>query len=162
MRVLGLDPGTERFGYAIIEYGLDYNSKGRILCAGVLKKPYQKIFTGMSKIIGKYHPELAAIEKLYFSKNTKTAMKVAEARGIAALSLEIRGVKSVEVHPTEVKMHIAGYGRADKNTIRKSLAMHLAKQDLLKTQGVDDIADATAIAITGFYKNKVCPGSYRY
>lgn len=151
MKILGLDPGTDRFGYALIEWVQKTQQKKLVHESGILKKPYKNIYTSLDKIVAKHLPDAIAIEKLFFVKNTKTAISVAETRGIAILLAQTRGIRLVEFNPTEIKLAITGYGLSDKIALRRSLAFHLPKEELNKIVQIDDAADAAAIAITGFY-----------
>jgi crossover junction endodeoxyribonuclease RuvC len=84
------------------------------------------------------------VEKLFFSKNVKTAMSVGEARGVILLCSQLAGVEIREYSPMEVKMALTGYGMADKNQV---LQMTMAVLGLKETPEPDDVADALAIAV---------------
>ena len=99
-------------------------------------------------MILKYHPEILAIEKLFFTKNAKTALAVAEARGViieSSSNIDIR-----EFTPLEVKVAITGYGKAEKEQVKK-MACRILK--LEKMPKIDDTSDAIAIALTACYTN---------
>lgn len=149
MIVLGIDPGTKRVGYGIIK---KEGGELRFVSAGILKvggggpAALLEIKNGVSKLIRKFKPEVLAIEKLYFSKNQKTAMGVAEARGIIMLAALEDDLKIEEYSPNEVKAGIAGYGFADKRAVLKMVRLILGELNL---KVIDDASDALALAILG-------------
>ncbi len=148
MIILGIDPGTRRMGFGVIE---KTGSTVRYVAAGILKIEASKdidalkeIKDGLDGVFAAYQPELVAIERLYFSKNRKTALQVAEARGVALLAAKENGLKIKEFSPSEVKSALAGYGAADKKAVLKMVSLRLKKPGL---RIVDDAADALALAI---------------
>ena len=153
MIILGIDPGTTRIGYAVIEKKDSDNLN--LLTYGCLesknkeqKDRLKEISDLILDLILKYRPEVLAIEKLFFTKNAKTALAVAEARGViinSANSLNIR-----EFTPLEIKVAITGYGKAEKEQVKK-MACRILK--LEKMPKIDDTSDALAIALTACYTN---------
>ncbi|MDD5251381.1 MAG: crossover junction endodeoxyribonuclease RuvC [Patescibacteria group bacterium] len=150
MRILlGIDPGFADAGYGVIETD---GFRDRCLAYGSLKtsagQPHeirlQKIYDDLSKLIENHRPAAAAIEKLYFSKNVKTAIAVAEARGVIRLCLIQHGVPCREFGPGEVKTAVSGYGLADKSQMQRMIKALLG---LKETPKPDDAADALALAI---------------
>lgn len=147
MRILGIDPGTSRIGYGFIE------SDGlKLIAYGVIeakeKEFSEKIstFSGrLNKLIENYKPGMAAIEKIYFVKNQKTGIDVAQARGVILSIFIQKGLKFVEYSPNEVKSQVTGYGLADKKAVAKMVKIMLKIKELT---GYDDASDALAIAIT--------------
>jgi crossover junction endodeoxyribonuclease RuvC len=149
MRALGIDPGTRRIGYGIVEKQKDNTL--RFVAAGILKIESSddtialaETKKGIGTVIKKYKPDIMGIEKLYFAKNQKTAMAVAQARGVLMLAAHEAGVPIKEYAPNEIKLGIAGYGFADKKAILKMVRLLLGKQDL---KVIDDASDALAGAI---------------
>lgn len=148
MRILGIDPGTSRIGFGVIETAgglrlLDYGvieAKEKTLTEKIAN--FSKKF---EKLIKDFTPELAAVEKLFFAKNQKTALAVAQARGILMASLVNQNIPIVEYGPTEVKLNVTGYGLADKAAVARMVKIILKVSDLT---GYDDAIDAIAIAIT--------------
>lgn len=148
---LGIDPGTRRIGYGIIEKKkdnsicllaaniLDIKSTNNTAALAETKK-------GIAALLKKYKPDVFAIEKLYFAKNQKTALAVAEARGVIMLAAYETGVPIKEYTPNEIKLGITGYGFADKKAILKMVRLILGEHDL---KIIDDASDALAIAIMG-------------
>ncbi len=146
---LGIDPGTRRIGYGIVEKKNDNTLilKG----AGILKiagtddiAALAETKQGVTAVIKKYKPDIVGIEKLYFAKNQKTAMAVAQARGVLLLALHEAGIPIKEYAPNEIKLGIAGYGFADKKAILKMVRLILGQHDL---KIIDDASDALAGAI---------------
>jgi crossover junction endodeoxyribonuclease RuvC len=148
MIALGIDPGTRRIGYGIVKaHGQDveFIAAGLIdISAGNDVSALEETKRGLDKLIKKYKPEVMGIEKLFFAKNTKTALAVAQARGVILLSTKECGVRIKEYTPNEVKLGISGYGFADKKAVLKMVRLILKKQDL---KIIDDASDALALAI---------------
>jgi len=148
MIALGIDPGSRRIGYGVVECdGPDVT----FVAAGILAvtstddiSALEETKKGVDALIKKYQPDVMAIEKLFFAKNTKTALAVAQARGVILLATKERGVRIKEYTPNEVKSGVAGYGFADKKAILKMVRLILHKQDL---KVIDDASDALALAI---------------
>jgi len=148
MIILGIDPGTRRIGYGVIENG---GRKEKFLDAGILKiksgddlGALQETKTQIGRLIKKHRPRILAIEKLYFMKNQKTAMAVAEARGAIILSAAEKGLDIREYSPNEIKAAITGYGLADKKAVLKMVKLILDEPSL---KVIDDASDALAVAI---------------
>ena len=155
MITLGIDPGFARCGYAFIE---SKNSVYKIVDCGLIEtfqneeynQRLKKIFDELNNLIIKYKPENAAIEELFFSKNTKTALKVAEARGIIILALTINNIDFMEYKPKEVKSQITGNGNANKDAVIKMINLFTGSKIIQ-----DDTADAVAIALAHASRNKI-------
>lgn len=144
---MGIDPGSTRIGYGLIKTdgGLSALSYGiieikRREMGGLILKAAEEI----SKLIKKYRPDVAAIEKIYFSKNVKTGIEVAQTRGAIALEIARQKIPIKELSPSEIKLAVTGYGLADKKAVAKMTARLLG---LEKIKGLDDASDALAIAI---------------
>ncbi len=148
-RILGIDPGFGRMGYAVVTAA---GNDLRLLVCDAIMTPtgqayplrLQLIYEELSVIIGRYHPEEAAIEKLFFGKNVTTAIGVSQARGVALLTLVQSGLTIAEYTPSEVKLAVTGYGAARKEQVGYMMR-HLL--DLPTIPRPDDAADAAAIAI---------------
>lgn len=149
MRIIGIDPGTATTGYSIIEANngeislIDY---GCIRTAAGLGqgRRLNQIAEDLTTLIKNFKPEKAAIEKLFFKKNIKTAMQVSEARGVMLQKFEENGLEVGQYAPVEVKSSICGYGRADKIMVQQMVKLILKLNTAPKQ---DDAADAIAIAI---------------
>lgn len=149
LRVLGIDPGTATTGWAVIEekagclnpiaYGHINTPKKDSEASRLLE-----ISSDLEKIIKKYKPHEAAIEKIFFFKNQKTVISVSQSRGAVLLTLEQKDVKVFGYTPLQVKQAITGYGRAEKKQIQLMAKNILGLRAIPKP---DDTADAIAIAI---------------
>lgn len=149
MRILGIDPGYAIIGWGVIDY-----QRGRFLPVdfGAVTTPagmpfgqrLQLIYEGLTQQLEAHHPDVMAIEKLYFQSNKTTAIEVAEARGVILLAAQNAGVPVFEYTPLQVKSAVTGYGQAQKPQV-----MEMTRRLLRLTQvpKPDDTADALAIAI---------------
>ena len=149
MRVLGIDCGSERTGYGVIEAdGLEH----RIVVAGVIrtspKSPFEKrlleIAQGLRRLIGEYAPESAGVEGIFYSANVKTALKLAHVRGVALLAVAEAAMEVAEYSPLEIKMSVVGYGRADKRQVQTMVRSLLRLPEDIESE---DACDALAVAI---------------
>jgi crossover junction endodeoxyribonuclease RuvC len=151
MRVLGIDPGTATLGWGVIDHR---GPSARAVDFGALTTPsdaadherLKMLFDGLSQLVDVLAPDAAAVEKLYFGQNSRTAMVVGQARGIVLLVLAQHGVPYVEMSPAEVKQAVTGYGRAEKRQVQLMVQRLLG---LAAYPRPDDAADALAIAICG-------------
>jgi crossover junction endodeoxyribonuclease RuvC len=148
-RVLGIDCGTERTGYGLIDTdGRDH----RLVAAGVIRTRPKDAFPGrllmiadeLRRIIGEFHPETAAVETVFHAMNAKSALRLAHARGVALLALAEAGLEVGEYSPLEVKISVVGYGRADKRQVQ-SLVQSVLR--LAQPVESEDASDALAVAI---------------
>jgi crossover junction endodeoxyribonuclease RuvC len=157
MLILGIDPGTATTGYGLITEKRDrlaFVDHGVIStsCKDTSQARLRKIYSDLKKLILDYKPNAIAIEKLYFGKNTKTAIAVGQARGIALLAAAERKIVVAEYTPLQVKMAVTGYGGADKKQVQQMVKTLLRLSDLPKP---DDAADALAIAICHLHSYKL-------
>ncbi|MDP3993705.1 MAG: crossover junction endodeoxyribonuclease RuvC [bacterium] len=149
MLILGIDPGTATTGYAIIK-----NEHGKIKtveygCIRTLQKKsdaqrLEEIFLDLTKLIKKHRPELIAVESVFFYNNVKTAITVAQARGVVLLCARQNKIKIAEFTPLQVKSSLTGYGKADKKQVQYMVKALLGLKSIPKP---DDAADALALAI---------------
>lgn len=145
MRILGIDPGYGRLGWSIIDTDL------RLIDYGVIETVSDDCFDDrllsihqkLQTIIERHRPDAAAIEKLYFARNTTTALDVAKAIGVVVLTIRLAGLCYQEYTPSQVKCALTGYGRATKEQMQKMIMM-LFK--LAEVPRPDDAADALAVA----------------
>ncbi len=149
MKILGIDPGMAIVGYGLIDYTNDeisLCSSGSIQTCKDCKDEERllDIFNDMCTIVEKYRPDCASIEKLYFFKNQKTIIPVAEARGVILTALQKYNIPIYEYTPIEVKQVLTGYGRATKKEVESMVKLSLNTDTLPK---LDDTVDAIAIAI---------------
>lgn len=148
MIILGIDPGETLIGFGIIK---KTSQKLSLVDCGCIKTTssstpgkLNELEKKLAAIIKKHRPVLAGVEDIFFFKNIKTAIKVAQARGVILAVCEKNGMKIFEPTPLQVKQAVAAYGRADKKQVQKMI-MLILKLDKPITQ--DDAADAVAAAI---------------
>ncbi len=156
MIILGIDPGTTRVGYALLKKeDIDNVSVLNYGCLEILTKDQanrlKDISNFIDELILKYRPEILAIEKLFFTKNVKTALSVSEARGVIINRASLNNLNIFEFTPLEVKSAITGYGKAEKYQVQK-MVYNILKLDKIPRQ--DDAADAIAIGLTACYTNQ--------
>lgn len=149
MRILGIDPGYAIVGCGIIEYdGRTFRTieYGAVTTSADLEfsERLLVIYNQICELIEIYKPEAMAIEKLFFNSNQKTAIDVAQARGVIILASKQAGIPVYEYTPLQVKQAVVGYGRAIKAQV---IEMTKKILNLKKTPKPDDVADALAIAI---------------
>lgn len=168
MTIIGIDPGTATTGYGIIKVpddimGREFNYDIELITYGNISTSKDKlteerlllIHDKLNNILATYKPELMVIEMLFFGSNTKTATTVGQARGVIMLSAAKYSVPIHEYTGPQVKLMVAGSGRADKNQVhegvRKFLGTNGHKSKELKATWkgghLDDATDAVAIAI---------------
>lgn len=157
MIILGIDPGIGRMGWGVIKDEIGKQTALEFGCFETsskvsLDKRLVKIHHFVLDLIGKFTPEIMAIEQLYFSANSKTALTVGQARGVILLAAAEVNVPTISYTPLQVKQAITGYGRADKNQIQQMVTaiLHLSAHIVR-----DDTADALAIALTHAFSYKL-------
>ncbi|MBQ9941328.1 MAG: crossover junction endodeoxyribonuclease RuvC [Clostridia bacterium] len=149
MIILGIDPGIATMGYGIVNF---FGNSFNYITCGVITTPAGErverrlalIYDKLNRIIKTYSPEAMAIEELFFNTNQKTAINVAQARGVALLSAERAGIPVSEYTPLQVKQAVVGYGRAEKHQVMEMTKTILSLPAIPKP---DDAADALALAI---------------
>jgi crossover junction endodeoxyribonuclease RuvC len=154
MKVIAIDPGYERLGIAVLERAQG-RQKDIVLYSGCLTTPKTDIHSKrllsiknrVEELIEHYQPEAFATESLFFSKNQKTALAVAEVRGVILCLAEEKNLEIKEFLPTHIKIAVTGHGASDKKQIAKLLP---ALVTLAHEPKLDDEYDAIAIAITFF------------
>ncbi|MDR1773890.1 MAG: crossover junction endodeoxyribonuclease RuvC [Clostridioides sp.] len=157
MIILGIDPGIAIVGYGILEYK---NNKFTPIDYGAITTPahtdtskrLNTIYKGIDILIKQYNVEEVGIEELFFNKNIKTAITVAQARGVVLLACEQNGIPIYEYTPLQVKQGVVGYGRAKKFQVQEMVTAILNLREIPKP---DDVADAIAIAICHAHANKL-------
>lgn len=162
MRILGIDPGIAIVGWAVVDFekgnihSVDY---GSVQTSSELAPEDRLliIYNSLSEIIEKYSPEEMAVEELFFNTNQKTAIVVAQARGVILLAAKKRGVLISEYTPLQVKQAVCGYGRAEK---RQVIAMVTSILGLSEPPKPDDTADAVALAICHAHSRASGIGKY--
>jgi crossover junction endodeoxyribonuclease RuvC len=149
MRVLGIDCGTEKTGFGIIESDGVHH---RMIAAGVVRtstkdslcRRVMHIAQGLRSVIEEHHPDTAAVEDIFHAVNTKSALKLAHVRGVALLTIAEAGLPLGEYSPLEVKTSVVGYGRAEKQQVQLMVQSLLGLDSALESE---DASDAIAVAI---------------
>jgi crossover junction endodeoxyribonuclease RuvC len=158
MITLGIDPGIATTGFGIIQEEQD----GRLtaLNFGVIQTTSDlsqaerllQLYKRVKELILLHHPEMGAVEKLFFERNVRTALSVGQARGVTLLAMAELNLKIGEYTPMEVKQAVAGYGGADKSQVQQMVKMILGL-DVIPHP--DDAADALAVAICHIHSAKI-------
>lgn len=154
---LGLDPGTATTGYGLVRQHRDGSLE--TVDFGVITTPKDMpaperldvLYQELNQILDRFHPQTAAVEKLFFQKNISTAIGVGQARGVLLLVLAQKGLDVAEYTPNEVKQAVAGYGSADKRQVQEMVRVLLTLPEIPRP---DDAADALAIAICHLNTNR--------
>ena len=149
MRILGIDPG-----YAIVGFGLveSNGNRQKLITCGAINTPagvrlsarLWQIGTDLEELISRFKPDALAIEELFFNNNVTTGIGVAQARGVILMTAEKMGLPIFEYNPSQVKMAVVGYGKAEK---RQVMDMTKRLLGLASVPKPDDAADAVAIAL---------------
>ena len=157
-RYLGIDPGLNRTGYALLERsprgpvlregGLLRSTRGRSLAERV-----HEIASGLREVLEEFQPQVLAIEQVFsLVRNPKSALLMAHARG-AILSTAVEyGVPVVHYTPTQVKRLLTGSGKATKDQIQRAIKTELGLDRLLEPH---DVADAFAVALCHYYSSRI-------
>lgn len=159
MRVLGIDCGTERTGYGVIDSD---GRRHRLVAAGVIKTSpkldlsvrLRDIAKDLRLVVEAHRPEAAAVEEVFYSQNVKTALKLAHVRGIALLTIAEAGIELGEYSPAEVKMSVVGFGRAEKQQVQLMVKSLLGLGSVIESE---DASDACAVAICHVTRRGVRP-----
>ena len=149
MRIIGIDPGYAIVGFGILEYN---RAQFQVVDYGAVTTPADmdfnsrllEIYNDLCYILDKFRPDFLAIERLYFTSNQKTAIDVAQARGIVLLAARQRNIEVFEYTPLQIKQSVTGYGKAVKKQVQEMTTRILKLPEIPKP---DDTADALAIAI---------------
>ena len=150
MIILGIDPGLATIGYGVIE---SVNGKNKPIDYGVILTPkeahfYDRLYMieeSVGKLLVRFQPDEIAMEELFFNNNQKTAIAVAQARGVTLVTCMKHTRKLYEYTPLQIKQALTGYGRADKRQIQEMVTRLLSLKKIPKP---DDAADALAVALT--------------
>jgi len=156
MIFIGIDPGSARMGWGVID---DAPADPEVVAYGCLETKsgntdsyrLRLLFEGFNRLLDKYQPGAMGIEDLFFFKNQKTIVKVGQARGVALLSAELKGISAFSYTPPQIKLAVTGYGKADKRQVQM-MTKTILKLD--KMPKPDDTADALAVALTHSFSRK--------
>src|SRR3989344_4008181 len=150
MVIIGIDPGTTQIGFGVVK---NEGNRFESLDYGIIKNPgkdklldYKTTAKELAKLITKYKPEVAVVERLFFFKNQKTVMAVGEMRGLIMLTLANHNLPVLEFTPLQVKQSLSGYGGGGKDQVQRMVRLILGIKEEIRP---DDAADALAIAICG-------------
>jgi crossover junction endodeoxyribonuclease RuvC len=149
VRVLGIDCGSERTGYGVIDSD---GIRHRMVAAGVIRTNTKWAFErrllviagGLRQLILEHSPETAAVEGVFLAANARSALKLAHVRGVALLMVAEAGIALSEYSPTEVKTSVVGYGRAEKSQVQMMIGSILRLTEPIESE---DACDALAVAI---------------
>jgi crossover junction endodeoxyribonuclease RuvC len=149
MIVLGIDPGTARLGYGVVDATggepamIDYGVAETFPTESMPERLLQ-LYGNVRLLLKEHDPDVMAVEKLFFARNVTTAISVGQARGVVLLAAAERGIPVREYTPSEIKQSIVGYGKADKNQVQEMVRIILGLDHVPQP---DDAADALAVAI---------------
>lgn len=148
IRVLGIDPGSRKTGYGIVEHSgssIRHVDNGVIVAdvKDTMPLRLRQIYEGLVDVIQEYKPDRVAVETVFLGKNVSSALKLGQARGVALLAAATANLPLKEFSPMEVKRAVAGTGRADKHQVQEMVRMILGLPEVAQ----EDAADALAVAI---------------
>jgi len=157
MRIIGIDPGYDRLGIAILDGTVHSHELIFSTCIETdkklpLSKRLQTIGNELEKAIKKYSPERLGVETLFFNTNQKTALAVAEARGIILYVAEQGGLATFEYSPQAIKIAVTGHGGSAKEQVEAMLHKLIVG---IKKDALDDEYDAIAVALTCLVSERV-------
>lgn len=149
MRIVGIDCGSERTGYGVLEAE---GRHSRLICVGVIHAPpkypfperLRMIYRGLREIFELHSPQEVAVEDMFHGVNSKSALKLAQARGVALLCAAEAELEVAEYSPLEVKSSVVGYGRASKDQVQTMVCSLLSLTEAPKPH---DATDALAVAL---------------
>ena len=149
MTILGIDHGYGIIGYGLVKYdGRRFTPVQfgaiRTQIGAPMPDRLCELYNDLNTLLQTFHPEEAAVEELFFNQNITTGIQVAQARGVILLALAQKGLKPVSYAPSQVKMSVVGYGKAEKHQVMEMTRTLLG---LDKVPRPDDAADALALAI---------------
>jgi crossover junction endodeoxyribonuclease RuvC len=162
MLILGIDPGSVIVGYSILKKNKNRSLEVIDFGCIIAEKNFttgqrlKRIYNDVTKLIKGHKPDVLSVETLFFFKNLKTVMPVSQTRGVILLAGEENKLRIMEFTPLQIKMAIAGYGRAEKKQVQKMIeeTVDLKKFDLKKNfRKKDDAYDAIGVAICAAIKS---------
>jgi crossover junction endodeoxyribonuclease RuvC len=153
MRVIGVDPGNAVTGFGVVERrtSVQYVSAGTVRGRGIITRPQRlaTIYQKLLQLLDRYTPDVMSLERSFVAINVQSALALGEARAVAMLAAAQRGLQVFEYTPTDVKLVVTGYGRADKRQVKQ-----MVRRTLMLNDGelADDAADALAIALCHLFQ----------
>jgi len=155
MRIIGVDPGNAVTGFGVVERSasLQYVAAGTVRGRGIIPRPQRlaTIYQKLLELLDRYTPDVMSLERSFVAINVQSAFALGEARAAAMLAAAHRGLDVFEYTPTDVKLSVAGYGRADKRQVKQMVRRTLMLDD---GELADDAADALAIALCHLFQVK--------
>lgn len=152
MRVIGIDPGNAVTGFGIVECNGTYIASGVIRGNSVRRGPGRlaNLYSRVLDVIDAHAPSVMSLERSFVALNVQSAFTLGEARAIAMLAAAHRALEVFEYTPTDIKLTIAGHGRADKEQVKRMVrqALNLAEDAAL----TNDASDALAIALCHLFR----------
>jgi crossover junction endodeoxyribonuclease RuvC len=156
VRILGIDPGLAQTGYGVVDHS---SQQSRLVACGCITtradeemaQRLRQIHDKLAEVIRTWNPEVAAIENLYFCTNVRTAISVAQGRGVCILATATAQIPLAEYTPLQIKLAVAGYGKATKQQVEKMVRALLC---LPAIPGTSHEADALAVALCHAHSHK--------
>lgn len=148
--IMGIDPGTATVGYGVVQFTprdcFEYIASGTIQTPSTMSvgKRLNMIRADLLEIIDQFKPDILSVEAIFFFKNAKTVVPVAQARGVILEVAASVDVDAFEYTPMQVKLQVAGFGRAEKQVVQHAVARLLNLQEIIRP---DDASDALALAV---------------
>ncbi len=166
MLVLGIDPGLSRCGYGVVEAASRRAASTELVAAGVIRTAPEhstaqrlaRLQAEFSSLIDEHHPDVVALERVFFTANAKTAIGVAQAAGLMMAAGAASGAEVVEYTPNQVKIAVAGWGDAPKDQMQRMVQTLLHLPQVLKPA---DTADAVAVALCHLAHNGIASAAAR-
>lgn len=157
MKILGIDPGTSKAGYGLVEQvsgRISLVTSGDITSRSdiPISKRLKEIFIKVQGLIETYHPDTIAVESSFLHKNVQTAIRLGQARGAVLIAAEISFIPVVEYTPREIKQALVGYGGAEKQQTQWMLRKILGEGATLHS---DHASDALAVAVCHLHSAKI-------
>ncbi len=148
VRVLGVDPGTARTGWGIVDCkgrSLTFRAGGVVSTRGFHSMPerLRVVHAGITEVIDQWTPHTLSLEKAFVAYNVQSAFRLGEARGVILLAAAQAGLHIAEYNPTQIKTAVVGYGRADKMQVQKAVFSLLSNGQAPEIQGLPTSPDAT-------------------
>ncbi len=157
MRILGIDPGTATTGYGVVDYQAGREqlvTYGTIKTEAGIAMPLRlyRIKLQLEQLLQEYLPDKVAVEEIFYNRNSKTVISVAQSRGVILMTAAAAGLPVSEYTPLQVKQAVVGYGNAEKRQVQLMVQRILGMKEMPRP---DDAADALAIAICCLHSNRL-------
>lgn len=158
MKLISIDPGFDKVGYAIFDKTGNGNSDFTYITSDLIKTSpkskhevrLQKVYDELERVIETYQPQVMVVEQVFMSKNKKTVIKVAQAIGVIELAASVHNLQIERLTPPQIKQIVTGYGNADKKSVQKMIELTLSDKIDFKD---DDQADAIACGLAYCYQS---------